>query len=405
MTLNQEPKLATTPYSSPLQDTPAPNFTWGQAYKKENETYAVLTQGPSYGYTREACRALGIDIKVIRVGLAHPMPRAWLWDKLKDIDHLLVLEELDPYLEREVFLILGAQQKELDVQGKFSGAVTRAGELSTDLVKQCLVNFLDLEPIVEEQKEVPAVGPRPPVLCPGCPHRASFYAVKQAMQKKKAVFCGDIGCYTLGNAKPLEMTDTCLCMGAGITMAQGLQIVQPDQVPFAFVGIRRSLLRLTGIANAVYNETPLILMVLDNSTTAMTGHQPHPGIGRTLMGHQHKPMDIPKVLEAMGVEFVERCNPFDQEKMIDTVERAVDYGGVAAIICEAPCIFLHKGDPPHYITDECINCRRCINETGCPALVQGEEQVTIDPSLCNGCTLCASVCPVNAIKEGEDQHA
>ena len=146
---------------------------------------------------------------------------------------------------------------------------------------------------------------RPPVLCAGCPHRASFYAVKKAMKGKKANFSGDIGCYTLGNAMPLDMVDTCLCMGAGITMAQGLYWTDPETVNFAFIGDSTFFASgMTGIANAVYNEADMILVVLDNSTTAMTGHQPHPGTGINMMGDVVNKINIEGVLKGMGVKKV-----------------------------------------------------------------------------------------------------
>jgi indolepyruvate ferredoxin oxidoreductase alpha subunit len=236
---------------------------------------------------------------------------------------------------------------------------------------------------------------RPPVLCAGCPHRASFYAVKQAMKGKKAVFCGDIGCYTLGNAAPLDMVDTCLCMGAGITIAQGIQNAGNNSINFAFVGDSTFFASgITGIINAVYNQTDMILMVLDNSTTAMTGHQPHPGIGKTMMGEISQKVSIRKILEAIGLSFVKEVDPLDLEKSIDTVKEAAAKKGVRAIIFKSPCVAIIKNET-YYTVDQnkCIGCKKCIRELGCPALSFRDGKAVIEKSLCNGCGLCNKVCP------------
>ena len=242
------------------------------------------------------------------------------------------------------------------------------------------------------------MGGSPPVRCAGCPHRASFYAVKQAMKGQKAFFCGDIGCYTLGNAMPLDMVDTCLCMGAGITMAQGLNHTN-DGVCFAFVGDSTFFASgMTGVVNAVYNEADMVLCVLDNSTTAMTGHQPHPGTGRNMMGNFVEKVDIAKVLEGMGVKKIITVNPLDLEKSINAVKECAAEKGVKAIIFKSPCIAVAKPDGKCAVDGaKCINCRKCIREIGCPALSSSEEGVVIDPNLCTGCGLCAKICPAGAI--------
>ena len=206
-----------------------------------------------------------------------------------------------------------------------------------------MASFLSLELKEEEGVAKPELPVRPPVLCAGCPHRASFYAVKQAMKGQKTVYCGDIGCYTLGNAKPLDMTDTCLCMGAGITMAQGFNHIDKDATSFAFVGDSTFFASgMTGVVNAIYNKADMILCVLDNSTTAMTGHQPHPGTGKTMMNEITAKVNISKILEGMGVEFIRTVNPFDLQNTVETIKQAAALPGVKAIIFASPCIALFK---------------------------------------------------------------
>ena len=280
------------------------------------------------------------------------------------------------------------------------------GENSVELCSGILDRFLGIRTGREQTdlSDAPALPVRPPVLCAGCPHRASFYAVKQAMKGKKAVFCGDIGCYTLGNAMPLDMVDTCLCMGAGITMAQGLSHMNPDTVCFAFVGDSTFFASgMTGVVNAVYNEADIILCVLDNSTTAMTGHQPHPGTGRNMMGNVVEKVSIEKVLEGIGVKKVLTVDPLNLEESVRAVRECAGEKGVCAIVFRSPCVALTKPEGKCAIdAGKCVNCKKCIREIGCPALIVSDGQVTVDRNLCTGCGLCGCVCPVKAIgKEGE----
>lgn len=253
--------------------------------------------------------------------------------------------------------------------------------------------------------EPPQLPIRPPVLCAGCPHRASFYAVKRAMRGRKTLFCGDIGCYTLGNAAPLDMVDTCLCMGAGINIAQGVTRVEPDTAAFAFVGDSTFFASgITGVVNAFYNQASMTLVVLDNSTTAMTGHQPHPGTGRTMMGQVVEKVSIERVLLAIGLTVVETVDPLDHERAVETVRRVADEPGVKAIIFRSPCVVLARPQARSTVDAErCVGCQRCVRELGCPALVPdaASGKVRIDAAQCTGCTLCEQVCPTNAISGGE----
>ena len=247
---------------------------------------------------------------------------------------------------------------------------------------------------------IPTAPMRAPVLCAGCPHRASFYAVKAAMKGRKANFSGDIGCYTLGNAMPLDMVDTCLCMGAGITMSQGLYQTDKETVNFAFVGDSTFFASgMTGVANAVYNQSDIIVCVLDNSTTAMTGHQPHPGTGVTMMGDVAEKISIEAVLKALGVKKVVTVNPLDLNAAKEAVFECADETGVKAIIFKSPCIAITRSTDKCVIDDSCITCKKCIREIGCPAISIVDSKVIIDTNLCTGCGLCAQICPTQAIRK------
>jgi indolepyruvate ferredoxin oxidoreductase alpha subunit len=247
--------------------------------------------------------------------------------------------------------------------------------------------------------EAPPLPVRPPVLCAGCPHRASFYAVKSAVKKEKAIYCGDIGCYTLGNAAPLYMTDTCLCMGAGITMAQGLARVNRDTHCFAFVGDSTFFASgMTGVANAVYNGANIILIVLDNSLTAMTGGQPHPGIGKTITGAPAPKLSIEGILTSMGVP-VTIVDPLRLDDAKRAVQVALTATGVRAIIFRSPCVSLIPSREALTVENtSCIGCTKCIKDLGCPAISFTDSKAKIDKVLCNGCELCSQICPTGAIK-------
>jgi indolepyruvate ferredoxin oxidoreductase alpha subunit len=224
------------------------------------------------------------------------------------------------------------------------------------------------------------------------------------MRGKKTIYCGYIGCYTLGNAAPLDMYDTCLCMGAGIGIAQGVGHIEPDTKCFAFVGDSTFFASgITETINAFYNQADMTLVVLDNSTTAMTGHQPHPGTGRTVMGQIVEKVSIEKVLRAIGLKVVETVDPLDYALSVETVKRVADEPGVKAIIFRSPCIAISKPKGhSHVDPDKCIACGKCIRELGCPALILGEDgkKAKIDTSMCTGCTLCEQLCPVKAISGG-----
>lgn len=365
----------------------------------------IVSGGISFTYAMETLIETGM-VRHLKISTPHPFPEKLAAQFLDGLDEVLCLEELDPVIERELTYICGKYHLPVKILGKLTHNTANAGENTRDSVDTYIRTFLDL-PVKEQQKltDVPPLPVRPPVLCAGCPHRASFYAVKKAMQGRKTIFCGDIGCYTLGNARPLDMVDTCLCMGAGLNIAQGVEKIEPDTACFAFVGDSTFFASaITGVVNAVYNQANMTLVVLDNSTTAMTGHQPHPGTGRTVMGEIVQKINIEQVLRGIGVQDVETVNPLDHEAAVSCVKELADKPGVKAIIFKSPCIAVTKpGTPMHVDISSCIHCKKCIRELGCPAIITEDGNVSIDSSMCTGCGLCSQICPVHAIKGGK-QH-
>ena len=362
----------------------------------------IATQGISFMYTQDSP---GIEkTRIFRVATPFPFPEKLALTFLEGLDEVLCIEELDPVIERALTYVCGKYRLPVKILGKLTGHLPPSGENSREITAAAISHFTGCK---TEERVLPAPPPlpvRPPVLCAGCPHRASFYIVKMAMKGKKTIYCGDIGCYTLGNAAPLDMCDTCLCMGAGLGIAQGVGHMDPETHCFAFVGDSTFFASgITGTINAFYNQANMTLVILDNSTTAMTGHQPHPGTGRTIMGDIVARVSMKKILEAIGLTTVEVLDPLDYEQSVEAVRRIDALPGVKAVIFRSPCIAISKpGGKSVVDADQCIGCKKCINQLGCPALVLDEtgSKVRIDAGQCTGCTLCEQICPAAAIHGG-----
>ena len=366
----------------------------------------IACGGVSYTYIKEELNKTEENYKLFKVATPFPFPERLAEQFLEGLEKVLVFEELDPVIEDALIYLCGKKQLTIEFFGKRNGFVPNAGELSTLIASQCISKFFgkDYENKVASFADAPKLPIRPPVLCAGCPHRASFYAVKQAMKGKKAVFCGDIGCYTLGNAAPLDMVDTCLCMGAGITIAQGIERAGNGSTNIAFIGDSTFFhTGIVGLINAVYNKTDEMIVILDNSTTAMTGHQTNPGIGKTVMGEVAPVVSIKKLVEAIGVSYLKEVDPLDQKEAVKAVQEAQAVDGVRVIIFKSPCIAItKKREEMSVCTGKCTGCKKCIRELGCPALFMQDGTIQIDKSVCTGCGLCSQVCPFGVLKKEED---
>jgi indolepyruvate ferredoxin oxidoreductase alpha subunit len=367
-----------------------------------NKPYGIAAGGVTFAILCDVISDLGInDINLLKIGTVFPAPSGLYKDFISACDKILVLEELSPVIEEELIKNLSdalESGKTVSVFGKLSGDVPVAGELTYEKIRDLVTRFLgtqgDTKSIVtgETEKVPPETPMRAPVLCAGCPHRASFYAVKTAMKGENAVYCGDIGCYTLGNAKPLETTDTCLCMGAGVTIAQGIKRADESVKAFAFIGDSTFFASgLTGLSNAVYNQSDINIIILDNSTTAMTGGQPHPGTAKTLMSTTSKQIDIEAVSKALGADFTAVANPFDLQAAVSIVKQATECKGVSIVIFKSPCINITR-KTKNFKIENCIGCNKCVREIGCPAIVKNGKLAEIDTTLCYGCGLCAEIC-------------
>ncbi|MCR5487563.1 MAG: indolepyruvate ferredoxin oxidoreductase subunit alpha [Lachnospiraceae bacterium] len=364
----------------------------------------IASHGANFQYVRDVAESR--EARLLCIATPFPFPEGLALSFLEGLDEVLCVEELDPVIERALTYVCGKYGLHVKIRGKRTRELPLSGENTPDLVSRAIRDFLGLQPKSQEAGGAsrPELLVRPPVLCAGCPHRASFYAVKTAMKGEKTIFCGDIGCYTLGNAKPLDMCDTCLCMGAGIGIAQGVYHMEGDTKCFAFVGDSTFFASaLPETINAFYNQAELVLVVLDNSTTAMTGHQPHPGTGRTAMGQEVEKVSIEKLLRAIGLKVVETVDPLDFSRAVETVRRVAGSPGVKAVIFKSPCIAISRPSGSSQVDPEkCTGCKKCIRELGCPALIlDGDgKKAKIDAASCTGCTLCEQLCPAGAIFGG-----
>jgi len=366
----------------------------------------IICAGVSFHYVKEALQRLHQEIPVLKIGTPYPFPEELARSFMIDKDKILVVEELDPVLEDEVMRVAGKDHINITVNGKNDGMVPGIGEFNVDIAARVISAWLG-ETFDTGKTALPELPARTPILCAGCPHRASFYAVRKAAGKKSdVVFTGDIGCYTLGVMPPLSAVDTCLCMGACITQAQGIGRAEPGRKTIAVLGDSTFYhTGIPGLLNAVYNQYPLTLVILDNSTTAMTGFQPHPGTGVTAMGDNVSAVDMVKVLEGCGVNLIKVVDPVNLKESISAVKEALNSDEPAVVIMKRECINIPglktSGSPVTVDVEKCRKCELCVTEIGCPALVINEDKLPQVFETCTGCGLCIEVCPFDALKGGE----
>jgi len=385
----------------------------------------IIACGLSYSYTLEAIRWLELDGKVsmLKIGTPHPLPEELVKQLLNSVEEVLVVEELEPFVENHVKAIAGENSIPVRIHGK--DLIPVVGELSTSKVTEAMVKLTGSKPPIDfseldrlSEEVAPLLPLRPPTLCAGCPHRATQYAMKVAGKRMakhhgkgvEPIYTGDIGCYTLSYLPPIESMDVVICMGAGFGIANGLAhvagvpvVAQLGDSTFFHAGI-------PAMINAVYNKANITMVVLDNSATAMTGFQPHPGTGYTAGGEETFTVRIEDVARACGVEFVEVIDPFDVERAIDVFEKAIRFDGPSMVVSRSPCAMIEQREKrkrgekivPYYIDQERCNpkCEACIKLLGCPAIIREGGKTVIDSSLCNGCGICARICYRKAIVRG-----
>ena len=345
-----------------------------------------ITSGIPYQYVKEACP----NASVLKLGMVHPLPRRLIEEFASKVEKLYIFEELEPVIEEQV--------KSWGIEAAGKEIFTVQGEYSANMLRE---KILHEKVQAKEPAKVPA---RPPILCPGCPHR-SVYSV---LNKLKIHAAGDIGCYTLGAVPPLNVIDTTVCMGASISTLHGMEKAKGKEYIKNWVAvIGDSTFLHTGVnslMNMVYNQAAGTVIILDNSTTGMTGHQDHAATGKTLKGQVVPAVNIAGLCKAMGIQHVTEVDAFDTKELERIVKEETARGEVSVIITKAPCVLLKGNIFPYKcrpVPEQCKKCGACLRP-GCPALTKNSDgTISIDDTMCNGCGLCEQLCKFDAIKRVE----
>ncbi|HAY21164.1 MAG TPA: indolepyruvate ferredoxin oxidoreductase subunit alpha [Desulfobacterales bacterium] len=402
--LQQQAKAAdeaeTCPFNELIGDGP-----WG-----------IVANGVSVSYVRDAISDLGLkdQVTLLKLGFTHPLPADLIGKFFARVKKILVVEELEPYLEEGLRALAVSLDRQIPIMGKGPGLFSRLYEYHPRLVRQVIADYFGV-PYSPPQPLEPAkllgrpLPERPPNLCPGCAHRATYYAVKIALRDLgvEGIFPTDIGCYTLGLLPPLSVADYLLCMGSSINTAAGISRATGQKV-IAFIGDSTFFHSgIPGLVNAVHNRHDFLLIILDNGTTAMTGHQPHPGVKPAPPGYGGLSLDIKNVVQALGVEQVQVVNPMQYRLTLAAVKNALDQTGVRVIIARSPCVLYmqrlsgKKRAKTFIVGPECRDCRHCLDYFGCPALhppLDGDGPLIIDETLCASCGFCLQLCEKRAIR-------
>ncbi len=350
-----------------------------------DKSIGFITCGIAYQYVKEVCP----NASILKLGLVNPLSRELIEDFIKQVETVYVFEELEPVIEEQI------RAWGFEVKGK--ECFTKQGEYSANLLRRVLYGK---DEAVFEKSDAPA---RPPILCPGCPHRSVF----SVLNKLKIHASGDIGCYTLGAVAPLGVIDTTICMGASISALHGMEKAKGKEFIKNWVAvIGDSTFLHTGInslVNMVYNKASGTVMILDNRTTGMTGHQEHAATGKTLKGEDTYAIDLATLCRAIGVPNVIEVNAFDVKELERIIRESVNGDTLTVIIAKAPCALLKGQKFPNKCvinTETCKKCGMCL-KIGCPAITKTGDGMRIDPTMCNGCGLCQNYCKFNAIETVE----
>ncbi len=377
---------------------------------------AVLASGIGYVYAKEAVKELEADVTLIGISTPVPLPESVI-ERALEHDKVLVVEEGEPVVESQLRQEAQLRDTNVKILGKMDGTLRKYGELDLAEVRVALGKLVGKE--VEAPKPVQTslrLPPRPPVLCPGCPYRSYFYALKRAVNKLRLepIYSGDIGCYSLGIFPPFEVQDIIIDMGASVGAGGGIAQAfsdDPKRVVIAIIGDSTFYHSgITSLANVVYNRAPLLTVILDNYTTAMTGHQPHPGVGISASGKPAKEIDLVNVVKGLGVEKVVVADAFSikdsEEKTVEALKYVIEKREPAVVIAKGACSLVALSHArrkrvlvPKYYVDEskCTACGICYTAFNCPAIIKKDDgKAWIDPALCVGCGQCEQICPFGA---------
>ena len=391
-------------------------------HSDESTELGIITSGVAYNYVRETLKLLETDkVATLKLGIVFPLSKPLITQMLSLTSQILIVEEGEPFLEHQARSLSAELHNKAEFRGKMTGDLPAVGELDISSVLTAVAKRLNIrikKHLMKRQKLIDKLQtilpPRTLTMCAGCPHRATFYALKQVARRigrDKMYFCGDIGCYSFGAQPPFNLIDTKYCMGASIGVACGLASSGLKGNIFALIGDGTFIhAGIPALINAVYNSAEIVIVVFDNQTVAMTGFQPHPGTGKTATGRDTKRIMIEDIARACGVDFIEVIDPYDINRAKTMLENAAAYKGVAVVISRRLCAIesMHKARkegitvPKYRIDPEvCTECKYCIKEFGCPAFYVEDNRTRIVEDLCTGCGVCAQLCPLGAIEKLE----
>jgi indolepyruvate ferredoxin oxidoreductase alpha subunit len=376
--------------------------------------WGIVASGMAFGYVADAVKDLGIEdtVKVLKLGFTHPFPEKLATDFIRSVEKVLVVEELEPIVEETLKVVAHSNSISTTIAGKGIAAFSRLFEYEPGMVRQAIASHFGVDYThprhvdVKQDPEGFQMPIRPPNLCAGCPHRATYFAVNSVLKEAgtEAIFPSDIGCYTLGILPPLQAADFLICMGSSVSSAAGISRVTGKKI-IAFVGDSTFFHSgITGLVNAVHNKHTFVLVILDNGTTAMTGHQPHPGVEMTPPGWDKPSVSIEAIVRACGVEQVAVVNPINLGKTKNAIKEALDSNKLSVILAKAPCplyakrMLRAKQKRAFSVGAECnTDCTECVDTFGCPAIIRNPAPdtgttVTIDDNLCIGCGVCIQIC-------------
>ena len=361
--------------------------------EKKKGKIGVVACGLTYSYVKEFVETEKISCSILKIG-TYPLPEKKVKKFLQDISEVIIFEEGDNVVEELIYFYSKKFNLKNKIYGKTNNFVEKSGELSVDKVEETFSK------IKGRRKKTYSISlpVRPPVLCAGCPHLGSFYILKKVFGKD-AIFTGDIGCYTLGIK--LGTIDTCLCMGAGITVGTGVSRFEKKDVVSIIGDSTFFHTGIPGLINAVYNKSNQVISILDNRTTAMTGHQPHPGTGMNVKGEKTTNIDLKKLVEGCGVKNVIEVDPYEIKKSVKKVKEIKNKDGLKVIIFKRECVLISKEKKVQYFVkpEKCKGCKLCLN-LGCMAISFKNKKAEIG-ILCNGCGMCEEICPSGAIEKNE----
>ena len=380
---------------------------------KGGREIGIITSGSAFNYVMDVVSENNLKVKILKLTFSYPFPEKLVLDFINSVDNILVAEEVEPVMEKEVLAIIGKYNIKKKVYGKLDGTLPRIYEYNPDIISFGMAKIVDKELIKREKFSTKLPLPlRSPVLCPGCPHRATYFALKKAIKKLKLkeeeiIYSTDIGCYALGLEPPYNMGDYCISMGSSLGIGCGFSKATNQKV-ISFIGDSTFFhAGIPPLVNAVHNRDKILLVVMDNRITGMTGGQTNPGVPLDGMGNPAPEVSIEKIARGVGAGLVKTIDPVDLKETEEVFKEALQFEGVAVVITKHPCAMItdaenrKKGISVKYSInqEECTKCLTCVKDFTCPAVyIEKDGSVNINPLLCDGCGVCVQVCPKKAIE-------